>query len=590
MDFIPGFRFKDSHTAGISGFTPRLFFGGPLIKNKLYFLEAFTYDVKKSAVRGLPWPDDETKRQGFNTLTSLQAVLSPQHLLSVTLNGFSNRRQYADINALVPETASADDGQQGVSIGANDRYQFNSGGLLSTIIRYTRFDSDAHGQGPEDMLITPEGWGGNFFDTWTRTDNQLELRPTYQAPSKEWWGRHEIKVGLDFSHRSFDGTEHSHPIDVLQQDGTLTEQIDFEGDGRLRARDSEVAEFVQDHWVLNDRLALDLGGRLSSESIGRSAALAPRAGLVYALSKDHKTVIRAGAGLFYDRVPLLAAAFLDNPTRVESFYGESGTLVNSLTLQNAYVAMVSGRGFVQTGSILDTSPRNSTWNLEMDREVSRRAVVRVSYLYSQTQNLDIVTPVAAASGAPALLGLADTGSSHYHELETTLHYRPSERGMLNVSYIRSRARGDLNTISDVFVPFEQPVIRPDVSGTLAQDVPNRVVGWGTFSLPWNVTMSPVADVHSGLPYSDLDVFQNYVGAPNSQRYPEFFSFDLKVYKEFQVRLPFLGKKKLRFGVYTVNLTNHTNALEIYNNVTSPYFGHFVGFQHRANGFVIDAVN
>jgi hypothetical protein len=590
MDFIPGARFKDGHIAGISGFTPRLFFGGPLLKDKLYFLEAFTYDVNKNAVRGLPWPNDETKRQGFNTLTSLQAVLSLQHILSVTLNGFSSRRQFADINALVPETASADDGQRGLSIGANDSYQFNSGGLLSTIVRYTRFDSDAYGQGPEDMLITPEGWGGNFFDTWTRASSQFELRPLYQSPSKEWWGRHQIKVGLDFSHRSFDGTDHSHPIDLLQQDGILAEQIDFEGDGRLRARDTAVAEFVQDHWMINDRLALDLGGRLSSESIGRSAAFAPRVGLVYALSGDRKTILRAGAGIFYDRASLLAADFLNNPTRVESFYDETGTLVNSLALQNAYVAMVPGRGFVQTSSILDTSPRNSTWNLEVDREVSRRAVARVSYLYSQTQNLDIVTPVAAASGAPALLGLADTGSSHYYELETTLHYRPSERSFLNISYVKSRARGDLNTVSDVFVPFEQPVIRPDVSGTLAQDVPNRVVGWGTFFLPWNVTLSPVVDVHSGLPYSDVDALQNYVGLPNGQRFPEFLSFDLKVYKEFQLHLPFLGKKKLRFGVYTINLTNHSNMLDVYNNVDSPYFGHFVGFQHRVNGFVIDAVN
>jgi len=593
MDFIPGLRGKEDHIVGVSDFTPRMFFGGPLIKDKLYFLEALTYDVRKSPTRGLPWPNDETKRQGWNSLTSLQAVLSPEHLLSVTLNGFSNRRQFADINALVPQTASADDGQRGVSIGANDSYQFNSGGLLNTIFRYTRFDSNAHGQGPEDMLITPEGWGGNFFDTWTRVSNQYQLRPVYQSPLKEWWGRHQVKVGVDFSHRSFDGTDHSHPIDLLRQDGSLAEQIDFQGNGGLRARDTAVAEFVQDHWTLNDRLALDLGGRLSSESIGRSAAFAPRIGLVYSPTEDRKTIIRAGVGLFYDRVPLLAADFLENPTRVASFYNETGALVNSLIFQNAYVAMAPGRGLVQVGHSLDSSPRNSTLNFEVDREVWRSTVIRISYLYSYTQGLYVVTPLAAAAGAPSLLGLADTGGSHYHELEATLHYRPSERSVLNVSYVRSRARGDLNTLSDVFVPFEQPVIRPNVSGNLAQDVPNRVVGWGTLSLPWNLTVSPVVDVHSGLPYSDVDALQNYVGMPNNQRYPTFFSFDLKVYREFQVHLPFLGKgkkRKLRFGLYSINLTNHSNALEVYSNVTSPFFGHFVGFQHRVNGFVIDAVN
>ena len=591
MDFIPGVRGKEGHIVGVSDFTPRMFFGGPLIKDRLYFSEALTYDVRKSPTRGLAWPHDETKRQGWNSLTSLQAVLSPEHLLTVTLNGFSNRREFADINALVPQTASADDGQRGVSIGANDSYQFNSGGLLNTLFRYTRFDSDAHGQGPQDMLITPEGWGGNFFDTWTRASNQYQLRPVYQSPLREWWGRHQVKVGVDFSHRSFDGTDHSHPIKLLRQDGSLAEQIDFQGNGGLRARDTEVAEFVQDHWTLNDRLALDLGGRLSSESVGRSAAFAPRAGLVYAPTQDRKTIIRAGGGLFYDRVPLLAADFLDNPTRVASFYNETGALVNSLIFQNAYVAMAPGRGLVQAGHSLDTSPRNSTLNFEVDREVSRSAVIRISYLYSHTQDLYVVTPLAA--GAHPLLGLADTGGSHYHELEATLHYRPTERSVLNVSYVRSRARGDLNTLSDVFVPFEQPVIRPDVSGTLSQDVPNRVVGWGIFSLPWNLTVSPVVDVHSGLPYSDVDALQNYVGTPNNQRFPAFFSLDLKVYREFQLHLPFLGKqkrRKLRFGLYSVNITGHSNPLEVYSNVTSPFFGHFVGFQHRVNGFVIDAVN
>jgi hypothetical protein len=53
------------------------------------------------------------------------------------------------------------------------------------MFRYTRFNSNAHGQGPIDMFITPEGWGGNFFNAWTRTSNQFELMPVYKFPLKE---------------------------------------------------------------------------------------------------------------------------------------------------------------------------------------------------------------------------------------------------------------------------------------------------------------------------------------------------------------------------------------------------------------------
>jgi hypothetical protein len=591
MDFIPGARGKSGQLVGIANFTPRLFFGGPLIKDKLNFSEAITYDVNKRPVRGLAWPDNETRRQGFDSLTSFQAVLSAQHLLTFTVNGFSNRTRDANISALVPQSASSDDGLRGVSIGANDSYQFASGALLNTVFRYTRFDSDAHGQGTADMLLTPNGWGGNFFDTWNRTSDQYQLEQLFQSRFRQWHGLHQVKAGVAVTRRSYDGTDRSHPIDLLRPDGTLAERIVFQGNNRLHAGDTEVAEFVQDHWAVTDRLAFDLGGRLSSQSQGRSAAIAPRIALVYAPAADRKTIIRAGAGLFYDRVPLLALDFADNPTRVSSFYNPAGALTRSLTLQNAYVAMEPGRGLVPVHS-LDTSPRNTTWNVEVDREIRPNAVVRFSYLYSRTKNLNVVTPLADAGGY-GLMGLSSTGGSHYHEFEATLHYRPTENSDLNVSYIRSHVRGDLNTLSSVFVPFQDAVIRPNLIGNLPQDMPNRVVGWGLLSLPRSVRISPVLDVHSGLPYSTVDTFQNYVGAPNTQRFPEFFSLDMKVYRDFQVHLPFLGKgkaKKIRFGLYTINITNHSNPLSVYNNVGSSAFGHFVGFQHRVNGFVLDAVN
>jgi hypothetical protein len=154
---------------------------------------------------------------------------------------------------------------------------------------------------------------------------------------------------------------------------------------------------------------------------------------------------------------------------------------------------------------------------------------------------------------------------------------------------RSRARGDLNALSDIYVPFEAPVIRPDVSGNLASDIPNRLVSWGTFALPLSFTVSPVVDVHSGLPYSNVDALQNYVGRANSQQFPTFFSLDLKVYREFRLGFRGLRNRKLRTGVYALNLTNHSNWLQVFNNVTSPYFGHLAGMQHRVNGLVIDIV-
>jgi hypothetical protein len=593
-DFIPGVRGKNGHMVGISAETPQVSFEAPIVKGKLNFSEVFDYTLKKQPVRGLAWPDNEIITEGSNSFTTLQAIFSSRHLLTTNIDVFPMRTQYANINSLVPQSASSNYGQTGVSVGVNDSYQFGSGALLSTVFRYTRFDSNAYGQGPEDMLVTPEGWGGNFFNTWTRTGNQFEALPIFQLAPKSWLGSHELKIGADFTHRSFTGSSESRPVQLLREDGSLAQRNEFQGGGSLNGGDTEIAEFVQDHWSLNDHLALNLGVRLSSESIGRSAALAPRAGLAYSPGQDRKTILRAGAGLFYDRVPLLADSFSQNPMRVVSSFDQSGFLLGSpAAFQNAYLSSDPGLSTLRTVGDFGTSPRNFTWNLEVDRELTQTVILRLSYLQSQTRNLFVLNPLPGRVGQDSTLGLAATGSSHYRELEATVRFRFSPRSELSVSYVRSQARGDLNTLSDIFVPFEQPVIRSNAYTRLNSDIPNRLVSSGIFQLPWKLTFSSVIDLHTGFGYSEVDALQNYVGTPNSQRFPTFFSLDIKVYREFQFQFSFLGRVKnlkFRFGFYSLNVTNHSNPHDVYNNITSAYFGDFAGFYHRVNGLVIDIVH
>jgi hypothetical protein len=593
-DVTPSFRGKNGHLVGIGEFTPRLAFGGPLIKGRLNFTEELTYEVNNQVVRGLSWPFNETKTRSVTSFTQLQVIVSPRHLLDVNLNVFPLRTQFANINALVPQSASSDYGQNGVSVGISDSYQLSSGGLLNTVLRYTRFDSHAHGQGPEDLLVTPDGWGGNFFNSWSRNANELEIRPTFQFADKTWHGRHEFKIGLDVSRRSFTGDSISRPVQVLRQDGSVDEQIAFQGPGQLSAASTEFAEFIEDHWILDSHVTLDTGVRVSSQTIGREGALGPHLGVAYSPRRNGRTVIRAGAGTVYGHVPLLGADFIDNPTRVIEFFDPSGKMIGQpILLQNTYLQS-DGGSFSQFSPVIPrTSPRTFTWSVEVEREIRRNVSLKISYLDSQTRNLFVVDPLIGATGSHSELALANTGAARYRRVEATLRARPFERGDLNVTYIWSRSRGDLNTLSDTYEPFEDPVIRPNVSGVLPSDVPNRLLTWGLFELPCKLTLSPVVDVRSGLPYSNVDVLQNYVSAPNGLRFPTYFSLDAKIYREFPLRLPFMErstKRKIRFGVYTINVTNHGNAHDVYSNVASPQFGKFAGFQHRIDGLVIDLVN
>ena len=50
------------------------------------------------------------------------------------------------------------------------------------------------------------------------------------------------------------------------------------------------------------------------------------------------------------------------------------------------------------------------------------------------------------------------------------------------------------------------------------------------------------------------------------------------------------RHKIRLEAYSINLTNHGNFNDVDNNVTSPLFGQFVGFQRRTDGLIISFVD
>ena len=592
---VPSFLGKEGHLAGVGEAIPGVAFDVPVIRHKLLFSEVFQYEMKKYTIEGLPWPDDISKRQGFNSFSTLEAILSPNHVLTLTVNAFPLRHQNVDISALVPIPASNDLNQSGVAIGVNDKYQFTSGAIFSMVAQYMRFDSNGHGQGFEDMLITPQGYGGNYFNRWSRRGKEFQAVPSYQFARKQWHGEHELRIGADIDYRSFFGTNLSDPIHVLRLDSTQTQQITFSAPTAQSPGDTSIAEFIQDHWVMNEHWSVDMGARLSTETSGWPVAIAPRAGVAYAPGKSGKTVIRAGAGMFYGVLPLLAADWATNPVRSITQFDTTGLipLGPPIAYLNAYVAGVNPLAASNLPHGPSTTPRNVTWNAELSRELRKDLRLRLGYLDSHTSYLFGVEPFTSANGGPSYMGLTNTGSSHYRELEATAHYDFRERDQANFSYIWSQARGDLNNLSNVNIPFAAPVIRPEVYGILPSDIPNRVITWGIFALPWKLTFSPLMDYHTGFPWSPIDVNQQYVGEPNGKRFPTYFSLDLKLYREF--RIPFLGNRggkvhHIRLGIYTLNVTNHGNFSTVYNNSASPNFGQFVGFLYRHEGAIIDFVD
>ncbi len=179
------------------------------------------------------------------------------------------------------------------------------------------------------------------------------------------------------------------------------------------------------------------------------------------------------------------------------------------------------------------------------------------------------------SGQNALV-MQDTGTARYREVQCTLRIAEEHKRKAFFSYVRSSTRGNLDAVSTYAGNFAFPVVRPSFFTNLNADVPNRLLVWGETPLKWKMKISPLVEYRTGFPYSITNALQNFVGVPNSARFPSYFSLDTRVTKEFQITPKYAGKVSLR----ALNVTNHFNALAVHANVADPNFGTFFGSYGR----------
>ena len=126
------------------------------------------------------------------------------------------------------------------------------------------------------------------------------------------------------------------------------------------------------------------------------------------------------------------------------------------------------------------------------------------------------------------------------------------------------------------------MVRQNLTASLPNEIPNRFLLWGTYSLPLKMHLNPHIEVRNGFPYQPVNVFQQYLPNMSTQsRFPLYFSFDLLVSKDFQIT----KKHSIRISIPMQNLTNHFNPLEVHSNLADPQYGSFFGNYPRR--FLLD---
>jgi len=578
-DPIPRFRWIDYHIHGVESATPHLAFSGPLIKNKLFLFQSLYYGYDTIRTPSLPNPDNIRIDERVNTQTQLDWDINSSHRLTGIFTFDPVNTQHANIDTFNPEPVTADDHQRGFFTSISDRWILPSGGFVQSLfsIKQLNFHVFPASPVPGAMTLYPEQNSGSFFEsqrrfTWLYQWAQaLHLRPL------EFHGRHLLTLGYNFSRSTYDGTISNLPVNVLREDHTLAEQITYLQPALpSNIAKNNVAVFLQDNWQLHPRFTLELGLRLDHDSLAAEPVnAAPRIGFVYAPTKDHRTAIRGGIGLFYDKIPLNVAIFPSFPAQTITTFAADGVTIAQPATTYTHVIATSD------GSL--RLPYSLGASLQFDRQLRPNLLLRLGYEHRSGYREFFVNPVNSTT---AQLQLLNSGHQTYDEFLAMLRWNPTERTSIVGSYVSSYARGELNDDNQFFGNFPFPLIRPNQYGPLSSDAPNRVLFWGIIGLPYKLQFVPILDAHSGFPYSNVDANWNFIGQRNEAgRFPAFASLDLKIQYPFDFkfkghRIQFLG------GLKVIDVTNHYNPRDVQQNITSPNYGIFynsVGRLWRIDG-------
>jgi len=577
-DPLPEFFIRSWRLRGLRTATPRINVEGALIPGRLYFSEGLEYELRKTEVITLPFPNDQKKKSGVNSFAQADWIPAAWNVLTATLHVAPQRLAYVNMDAFDPPPVTPDAATHNYTATVTDRLTI-FGGLLENTVSETRFGASVWGQGGEDMIVAPAGRSGNYFAQQHTDASRLGWAPSYLFRSAKWMGTHAFKLGAYFGQSKDNGQVIDQPIDIVNQWNQLTEQVTFTPGKAFSLEDTEYAFYLQDHWSISPRLAVDLGVRTESQEVSQTFRVAPRAGMAWSPSERWGTVVRMGFGFFYDHVPLNVYSFKLFPKAVETYFDPAGQVTagpfffgNALDVVNVRIPFV----FRKAGPG-NFSPQSATGSLQVEQPVGRYVRLRLSYIHNQSAWLVVMNLVdpdpVTMTGAHELIG---SGQARFRQFETTARLRLKPNRQMFVSYVHSYARGDLNDFNNYLGSFPVPILRPNFNGRLPGELPDRFLAWGAMQLTESVRILPVVEYRNGFPYSTVDAAQNYVGTPNQNRYPNFFALDARASKDFKVS----PKYSVRLSVSGMNLTNHFNPESLHNDIADPLYGVFFGQRQR----------
>jgi hypothetical protein len=334
-------------------------------------------------------------------------------------------------------------------------------------------------------------------------------------------------------------------------------------DFELNIRQTIPALYAQDDFKVNSRLTLNLGLRWEAvtnpeDAEGRNAIIpslnatslsvwpyfasirkdnfAPRAGLAWQITNDGKTVLRAGAGVYYD--DFLSWAFdalTRNPPFAGLFSATNPPFPNGVSLFSG-LTPGSSTGLVAL-AIMDPfqkTPAVYQYNLSLQRQVAKNTMIQAAYAGShgvhELTEIEADTPTpticstsldncpaGVANGAyyypagakrrnPAWNGIRyyrTNGDSEYDSATISLRHQSPSGFVGQIYYTFSKALDDSSGVSPAeSMRSPQAQLNPDLPPTsnwaLSDfDAKHTLVGYASYPLPFRVDSKALGTMVNG---------------------------------------------------------------------------------------------
>ena len=532
-------------------------FGGPLSKKASFFVNADRRNIADDGIVNAFTLDNNFNQTPFTdtvpnpkTRTNFSPRIDYQLTPNNTLTARYQYTNWDEKNDGVGQFALASQAYNDIS--TRHSAQISDTQVLSTnVVNETRFeylrDEDQRTPFSTDPTLNVQQAfvsGGNELQAETDNQNHYEL----QNYTSIVHGKHLVKFGgrlrvetddhstlngfnggwLFSSLNAYQITEQGlaagwTPAQIRQAGGGASQFSITTGTPYATANYADVGLYVEDGWRVRSNLSIDYGLRFETQNELHSPAnFAPRVGLAWGLGRKGstpKTVLRAGYGIFYDRLQI------DNLMNLAVQNGVTQTqyIVNQPDFYPNVPSTISSIPGVQLQpTIYQLAPNiRAPYTMQaavgVERQLGRMGTLAVTYLNSRgvhqfvtinanaplpgTYNPDDPTNfpgVRPDPNAGNIYQYTSEGIFKQNQVITNVNLRAGKVFSIFGNYTLGYANSNTNGI-DSFASNSYNLSLD--YGRSAYDIRHRLFLGGTVSLPYAFRLNPFVVVASGRPFN-----------------------------------------------------------------------------------------